>query len=117
MSKARHSLPRQPRHTRFAKRDDDVSFQRDVREKRSNNGPVAPCTVENRNRGGREQPSPEDQIAELSKGIEIDRRAPVSDQGRVRQDRHGQHVVSQDQQDPSGPRKTAALPHSPNQSR
>ena len=35
MSKARHQLPNQgSTSARFAKSDDDVSFQRDVREKR-----------------------------------------------------------------------------------
>jgi hypothetical protein len=34
MSKARHQLPNQGSHPRFAKSDDDVSFQRDVRVKR-----------------------------------------------------------------------------------
>ena len=48
-------------------------------------------------------PVPEDQIAESSEGIEVDRRTAVSDQRRVRQHRHAQHIVGQDQQHPSGP--------------
>jgi hypothetical protein len=39
---------------RFAKRDQDVSLQRDVREKRSTNGSVTPCAVEDRHGSGRE---------------------------------------------------------------
>jgi hypothetical protein len=38
MSKARYQLPNKSRHSRFAKSEDEVSFQRDVREMRQYQG-------------------------------------------------------------------------------
>src|SRR5215204_453391 len=109
MSKARHSYLENHDTCALRRRIMMSASMRDMREKRSSNCLVAPCTVENRYRGGGDQSSPEDQIAELGEGIEVDRRTAVADQSRVRQDRHAQHIVGQDQQDSSGPRKVAAL--------
>ena len=74
---------------------------------------VARRRVENRDDRRSQQRRAEDQVAELGVRVEVDRRAAVPDQRRVREHGHGQHRVGQHQQHPGRPGKAPAVAVAP----